>query len=176
MHTPAHIIEKLIAPVCTQPASLRIHSQAMAGGTCVTVTPHAADMSRLVGKGGVNVKALKAIAEGLGNNRDRVVLILADPPTSAPAARPMPPKHDWDTAPVVEAIKAVLERLGKKTMVNVVPSGEEVNFVVPLALQNAMTEALGRWVTVMAHSLGGTRAFLRTSDHVTATATPTPAH
>jgi predicted RNA-binding protein YlqC (UPF0109 family) len=165
MH-PSEIITKLIQPVCTRPNELRVASQDLhGGGTCVTVTPAAVDMSRLVGKGGANIKALKAVAEGLGRKGSRVVLILNDPPTHAPAARPTPPKLDWDTAPVVDAIKAVLGALGPRVMVNIVGEGtEEVNFVVPVSLTNSMTESLNRWVTVMAHSLGGTRAFLRTPD------------
>lgn len=162
---PSHIIRQLIQPVLTRPNDLKVVEEPLAGGgTCITVTPHGADMPRLVGKGGVNVRALKAIAESLSTDSKRVVLILADPPHQFPGARPTPPTLKWNTEPVATAIKGVLEAIGRKSMVNVVGAGsEEVSFVVPLQLTGTLTEALGRWVSVMAHSLGGT-AFLRTSN------------
>lgn len=156
---PLATLRALILPVLTQPGNLQIGVQDVSGGKVFTVRTHGADMSRMVGKGGVNVRALKAICEAL-SQAERLTFILTDPSADSRPARAVDQHRDWNTSPVEMAVKGVLACQRKPTMLAVCPAGDETSFVLPCTLPAPLFEALARWVSVMAHSLGGT-AFLR---------------
>lgn len=122
----------------------------------VVVRPAPKDVARLIGSGGANFQAMKKMLEHAGDKHDaKVRYYVKDPdPGTQPARSAEPGK--FDPEPVRAAAKAILGLAGYST--NVLCIEREGRHIITPAdpLPYIFTQALDRWLSVCAKSLGGT--------------------
>ncbi len=150
----------MIQPVLYRPDECKIEVEQRGQSLFVSVKPAAADMSRLIGADGVNIKALKRLAEFYGsclNYEARLTLI--DPPHSNERAPRVPINPQWNPRDSMERIRDFLHECGISTEILCYPGPQGWRLTCTATFPVDIFKALNRWLCVMAMSQGGS-AFL----------------
>lgn len=151
-------LRALIRPCLSKPTHLEIGVIGNADLPVFQLRVHQADMGRIVGKGGVNLTALKALLKAMSTGQGiPTALILTDP---EPDRNPRPPHPIWSIEECQKAIAKLLEVAGHPCPVVIVPGRPGQHLVIiGETVPEDISAPLSRWLNPMAVE-GATRLLI----------------
>ncbi len=142
-----HALSALIEPCLSLPAHLDITIIGNQDFPVFQIQVHRADMGRMVGKGGANLTALKALLKAMAAGQHLACgLILSDPEPS-PGLRPA---GRWSIKACEEAIRSLLDAAGLPSPVAIVPGRPGQHLVmIGTEIPEDIEGPLSRWLNPM---------------------------
>lgn len=148
------IITGLVRPCLQAPHLMTLHVEPVGKIVIYRLTVSNIDKGRVVGKGGLNVSALKTLILAMAEKRFMTARLLVEETFTPAEKRPV-----WSLDACQEAIDDTLEAMGYERGVTITRSGGQLVVLAPALLPEIHQETLARWLSVMGVE-GNTRFIL----------------
>lgn len=120
-----------------------------------TLSVHPADMPRIIGKAGNNVRAIKCILAHIGQMQRCFIRFYVAEPADAATPEPMPQPFQWDPKPLIKAAQTALDLAGyDDRLTGPVPMSGKQFFTAAGLLDPSFAEALARWMHMIGRAYG----------------------
>lgn len=142
------LLHLLVSPALSRPAFLRINDVGTPKMVVLQIQVAEEDIGRIVGKGGSNIIALKALMAGPANALSQPFGITVGPGSPGPSGA----EHAWDISAVELAVNALLVFVSGEDASAVFVDGKPGQKLVLLSgkVPETVTTPLSRWLSVMA--------------------------
>lgn len=150
-------VRTLLSPALHFPADLVVKVANHGRDFNVVVSVHPADMPRLIGAGGNNVRAVKGMLAHVGKrNGCFISFFAADPEESTLDRYVTPPAARWDPRPIMKVATTALRMANYPERITGPVTLEGKHFIAcSVEVDQTFFENLGRWLHVCGRATGG---------------------
>ena len=147
---------KLILPALVFPSDLQVRIAEDDKHFAITISVNPADMPRLIGQQGNNVRAIKGIFANIGQQHGIYLsFFAADPNKSTVFRYVVQPTSSYEAKPLLDAGNAVLDLAGYgEAIIGPVALEDKQFFTCTVPLSQSFFDSLARWMHVCGRANG----------------------